>query len=129
MNDDSTPDSGNRLAAALLVAIMGIGSLTLWIGVPIGSAWAASKFTESSAEHFMLALLMALVGMSVFALILVWLNDVFLRTTGAERRARRRETRLGGPLERMLAWSFAIALVALFVWFFFLAQNPSQQVI
>jgi hypothetical protein len=34
-----------------------------------------------------------------------------------------------GPLEPMLIVSFLVALVALCVWFFVFAENPSPQVI
>jgi hypothetical protein len=65
---------------------------------------------------------------------LFWINRLYLRVTLAtededddddeeERRW------MHGPLEPMLVGSLIIALVLLFVWFFFLAENPSRQVI
>ena len=53
---------------------MGVGSLVLWIGLPIGVLWALSKVTESSTQHFVLALIAVPAAMVLFAPALLWLN-------------------------------------------------------
>jgi hypothetical protein len=37
-----------RLLAALLIGLMAVGSVVLWIGVPVGWLYVASQLTESS---------------------------------------------------------------------------------
>jgi hypothetical protein len=73
--------------------------------------------------------------MALFAPALFWLNGLYLRVTGimARLEAEEEETgwhrRVRGPLEPMLAVSFAVAAIALAIWFFFVAKNPPHQVI
>ena len=45
-------------------------------------------------------------------------------TKSGTRKRRKRGSSPGGPLEPLLVICFAIALVALVVWFFFFAENP-----
>jgi hypothetical protein len=106
---------------------MAVGSLALWIGIPVGSLWLAAKLTDSKGAHFLLTLPMTIVAMGGFAVFLAWLNGLYLAVIGPQ------ETEEGapparGPLERMLVWSLVVALLALFGWFFFLAENPSELV-
>ena len=71
---------------------MGVGSLVLWIGLPIGVLWALSKMTESSTHHFVAALIAVPAAMALFAPALFWLNGLYLRVIGAS--GRKRTTRL-----------------------------------
>jgi hypothetical protein len=125
----------DRIAAGFLLALLGVGSLALWIGIPTLSMWLASKAADTLAYHFILALLMTLVGMALWIVFLAWLNQLYLRVSGiaarleADRRAGWARQRFRGPLELFLTVSFMLAIVALFIWFFFFAQNPSSQVI
>jgi hypothetical protein len=125
----------DRLAAGFLLVLLAVGSLALWIGVPALCLWAASKAADTLAYHFILALLMTLVAMSVWFVFLTWLNQLYMRVSGmaarieADRKAGWARERFRGPLELFLTASFMIALAALFVWFFFFAENPSSQVI
>jgi hypothetical protein len=129
------PSLARRGAIALIVIGLAIGSGILWIGIPIICLWVSSKVTESFAEDFLLALPMTIAAMMLWTLVLVWLNQLYLRVTGIEARmeadaqAGWRRRRLRGPLESMLFASFLIAMVALFFWFFVLAENPSRQVL
>ena len=123
----------DRVVGAFLIALLGIGSLTLWIGIPLGSLYVASKFTDNNGEHFIATLFMTLAGMALFAPALFWVNNLYLRVVGALDEEEDEEDapprRLRGPLEVFLGGSFVIALVALFVWFFLFAENPGPQVI
>jgi len=57
----------DRLAAGFLLLLMGVGSLVLWIGLPGGVLWALSRLTESSTQHFLLALIAVPAAMVLFA--------------------------------------------------------------
>jgi hypothetical protein len=128
----------DRLAAGFLLALMAVGSLVLWIGVPAGCLYAAGQLTETAAEHFLLALPMTLAAMMLFGWLLFWINGIYMRVSGvirassaepeeADEEEERRVQR--GPLELFLVVSLVIALVALCIWFFAFAENPPRQVI
>ena len=40
----------DRFVAGFLLILLVIGSLVLWIGIPVATLWALSKVTESSAQ-------------------------------------------------------------------------------
>jgi len=124
-----------RLAAAFVVIVLGLACLVFWLGIPIGGLWALSKATDSFVTHFVVGLLGVPMAMALFSPVLFWLNFLYLRVSGVLARLEQDELesgwhrRLRGPLEPMLLASFVVALVALFVWFFFLAESPPRQVI
>lgn len=124
--------TGDRLAAGFLLVLMAIGSFALWIGVPYATLWASSKLVDSLAGHFVVALPMTLAAMVAWGAGLFWLNALYLRVTGFFDEPEDPDEpprRVRGPLEPILVGSLVIALVALFVWFFAFAENPSRQVI
>jgi ABC-type proline/glycine betaine transport system permease subunit len=117
----------DRAAAAFLLLAMLAGCLVLWIGIPLAVLWAVSNLTESGSRHFLLSLMLIPTAMILFAPALLWLNDLYLRVEGVvgsaeENRQWRRSLR--GPLRPLLYISMVVALVALFFWIFFLAENP-----
>ncbi len=120
----------DRLAAGFLLALMAVGSLVLWIGVPVGCLYAASQIVESQANHYVVGLPLTLIGMLLFGTGLFWLNRLYMRITvpwllkEAEEDDEEFPRPLRGPLEPMLVGSMVIALVTLLVWFFFFAENP-----
>jgi hypothetical protein len=121
----------DRLAAGFLLALMGVGCLVLWIGLPAGVLWALSRVTESSTYHFVAAVIAVPAAMILFAPALFWLNRLYLRVIGAlraEEDDEDRPWRLGGPLELFLVASLAIALAALLAWIFFLGERPPYTV-
>ena len=110
---------------------MAVGSLALWIVVPLGCLWVSSKAVGSSAEEYLLGLPMTIAAMIVFGIALVRLNQLYLRVTGVLARYEAEQEEFGvaprflrGPLEPLLVGSLIIALLAMFVWFFLLAKNP-----
>ena len=111
---------------------MGVGSLVLWVGIPAGVLWALSRLTESSTQHFLLALIAVPAAMVLFAPLLFWLNGLYLTVTGAlrpEEDDEERRWRLGGPLELFLFASLAMAVAALLAWiFFFFGERPPYTV-
>jgi hypothetical protein len=124
-----------RLAGAFVLVVMLLACLVFWIGIPVGGLWALSKVTDSFAGHFVIGLIGVPTAMALFSPALFWLNGLYLRVTGvlARLEAEEEETgwhrRVRGPLEPMLIVSFVVALVALTIWFFFIAEDPPRQVI
>ncbi|SRR6266542_1152705 len=120
----------DRLVAGFLLVLLGVGSLVLWVGIPFGGLWLFSKLTKSWNMHFFLSLVCIPIAMALFSPALFWLNGLYLRVTGVIGRDHEedRERRLRGPLELFLYAGMAIALVALFGWFFFLAKYPPEVV-
>jgi ABC-type dipeptide/oligopeptide/nickel transport system permease component len=120
----------DRLAASFVLAVMAVACLGLFIGVPLGVLWGLSKLTDSFATHFVGGLLGIPLAIALLSPALFWLNGLYLRITGAHRDEEEWDElyepafRVRGPLEPMLVAAFAIALVALIVWFFFFAENP-----
>jgi hypothetical protein len=121
----------DRLVAAFLLLLMVIGSLALWLVVPAGSLWVLTQLSESKTFHLFVGLLGVPAAMILFAPLLFWLNALYLRVTGhwVYDEEEDRPRRLHGPLEPILLWSLLLALIALFVWFFVFAENPSTQVL
>ena len=117
----------DRMVAAFLLVLLGIGSLALWLVVPAGSLWLLSRLSDNSEYHLLVGLFAVPAAMMLFAPLLFWLNGLYLRVTGhwAYDEEEDRPRRLRGPLEPLLLWSFVIALVVFCYWFFFLAGDPA----
>ena len=119
-----------RVAGAFVLVVMALGCTILWIGIPLGGLWALGKATDDFVTHFVVGLLGVPVLMVLYAPVLFWLNDLYLRVSGVARRIAEDEQesgwrrRVGGPLEPMLAISFVVELTAFLIWFFFIAENP-----
>jgi membrane protease YdiL (CAAX protease family) len=121
----------DRAAAAFLLVMLAVGTLVLWIGIPAGILWALSKLTESSTNHFLLALLLVPTAMILFAIVLAWINALYLRVIGAVPSEEDEEDgrwRWRGPLGLFLSVSMVVALVALIVWMLFIADHPTLTV-
>jgi hypothetical protein len=124
-----------RVAGAFVLVVMALACVAWWIALPVGWLWGLAQLTDDGATHFVGGLLGVPMLMVLFSPLLFWLNGLYLRVTGilARLEADEEETgwkrRVRGPLEPMLALSFAVAIVALFIWFFFVAENPPPQVI
>jgi hypothetical protein len=124
----------DRVAAGFLIAVMAIGSPILWVGVPAASSWAAAQLTADQTTHLQITVPLAIAGMVLFARLLFWVNKLYLRIVarGIELEPEDEEGHprfMRGPLEPILVFSLVLALIALTVWFFAFAENPSQQVI
>jgi ABC-type proline/glycine betaine transport system permease subunit len=126
---------GDRIAGAFVLAVLAVACLVFWVGIPVGVLWALSKATDDATTHFVSGLLGVPLVMALFSPLLFWLNNLYLRVTGVLDRLAEDEEEAGwqrrvrGPLEPMLFLSLAVAIVALFIWFFFVAENPPRQII
>ena len=119
-------------AAIMLVALMALGSVVMWVGVPLGLIYLASKLADTpnpSMGPYLLVLIGLPIGMAVVGKGLGLLNRAHIRLTGAEvdayrpgwtrsMRAERKVERRGGVLDRVMIISVGLAVVLAAVWFF-----------
>jgi hypothetical protein len=107
-------------SAALMLLIMFIGSLVLWIGIPVGSLFVGSRVqTATDSLGVAMASMAGVVIVSLMVLLptLGWLNRKHM-----EVRAARGHQDLGqAPLEGVMVVSAGMALLAFCIWFFFFA--------
>ena len=127
----------SRAAAAALVVAMGVGSLVLWIGLPLGWLWLAGRLSEDYPTIYLIALAAAPLSMVLFGWGLYRLNRVYMRVSGAPvpsagrqrsawMRSMRDDRNLRAPknvLDTFMAISVAIAFVLFLIWFFFFAGS------
>jgi hypothetical protein len=120
------------MRAFLLVALMALGSVLMWIGVPLGLIYLASKLADTpnpSMGPYLLVLIGLPIGMAVIGKGLGALNRAHIRVTGAETdayrpgwtrsmRGERKVERRNGVLDRVMIVSVVAAGVAFAVWFF-----------
>jgi hypothetical protein len=115
-----------------LVALMAVGSVVMWLGVPLGLVYLASKVADTpnpSMGPYLLIIIGLPVGMAVVGKGLGALNRAHIRVTGAEVdeyrpgwtrsvRGERQVDRRGGVLDRVMIVSVALAALVFAVWFF-----------
>ena len=126
-----------RAAEYALAALIFIGSLVMWIGLPLGWVWVVSRFADHYPDVYAGALFGCPVTMVLFGLLLTRLNAAHLRVThrhpsqartawlkslSGDRHARRQWT----VLDTSMVISVVIAIVTMAVWYFFFAHayNP-----
>ena len=124
--------------ALLLVLLMALGSVFLWIVVPVGWLFIASRTTETSAPTlgpYLLVIFAIPVTMYIVGKLLYKTNSLYERVTGQDSDVRvqlpwhkslRDSAGSGRPttvLEVVMISSVAIALLAFGIWFFFFAGS------
>jgi hypothetical protein len=124
--------------ALLLVLLMALGSVVMWIGVPLGLIYLAAHISGSSnpsAGPYVLVLVGLPIGMAIVGKLLGILDRAHSRLTGRvddtrrpaawmrSMRAERTSTRRTGVLDRVMLASVALAVVAFGVWFFAFAGS------
>ncbi len=132
-----------RPAAIVLILLMAIGSITLWIGIPLGWIWIASQFTTTTQPRisaYLLIIVAIPVSMAIVARGLRVLNRKYgeltgqvtsVRYRGAWLRSMRGERQSNRPmtvLDIVMVASVSLALLVLLVWFLFLAGSPLPNV-
>jgi hypothetical protein len=127
-----------RLAETILIAMMGVGSLFLWVGIPAGWLILASSLYSAYPKIYLVALLFCPITMILFGWFLVRLNGMYqglfpehddrerapgraawMRSVGADASMRRPLP----VLETFMSISVAVAVIAMLVWFFFFAGS------
>ena len=129
---------GRGAGSALLVLLMAVGSVFMWIGVPVLWLYLASRLYESSQPSFgvYFGVLVAIAAsMAVMGKLLGMLNRWHMTLTGNLPRKREQTIwlksmrgdatakRQHGVLATVMAVSVGIALVLFGVWFFFFAEG------
>jgi hypothetical protein len=139
---DGRGNSARRIAAPriveyLLAVAIFLGSLALWIVVPVGSLWIASHVSTNATTVVLSVLIICPIAMLLCGLGLSALYGAYLRVSDARPTPGRtawlgslsgdRKPKRGRRpvLDFSLTFSASAALVLLLVWFFFLAENYS----
>jgi hypothetical protein len=107
-------------STALFLALMFLGSLGLWVGVPLLWLFVAGRIqgaTGSLGAAVGLAMLGVLVSIVAMVPLLRWLGERHAHA----RLARGLEDLGNAPLEGVIVVSAVVALAAFVVWFFFLS--------
>ncbi len=125
-----------------IIALMALGSVGMWIGVPLGLIYLASQIAGSSrpsAGPYLLVLIGLPVGMALVGKGLGYLDRVHGRLTGrredrrratwlrsmrAERVNYEREKQEVTAIERILVITVALVVVLFEIWFFFFSPSP-----
>jgi hypothetical protein len=124
--------------ALLLVVLMAVGSVFLWLVVPIGWLWIASHSTKTSAPTlgpYLLVIFAIPVTMWIVGRLLYRTNHLYERVTGQDAEVRvqlpwhksMRDSATSGRrttvLDVVMIGSVAVALTAFGIWFFFFAGS------
>jgi hypothetical protein len=113
--------------AALLVVMMFMGSLVLWIGVPVGWLWIGSHLQNGSGLATAIGAMMIGMLLTIVALVslLAWLNRKHVELLEARGRSAHLPENATTALEFVLVASAVVAVVGFFVWFFgFSGSSP-----
>jgi hypothetical protein len=125
---------GTKLAGLLLIALMAVGSILLWLGIPIGWVYLASQIVSSSQPSmgpYLLVIAGIGVSIAVVGKALAVLDRAYGRVVrGTEQlaprqlpwhRSLRGERDARAPLTvlgTVMIWSVSIAAIAFGIWFF-----------
>lgn len=127
-----------RPLALALVAVMAVGSVALWIGIPVAWLWAASHATKTQAPTlgpYLLVIVGVPVSMWIAGKLLFRTNRLYERVTGRQAEVRVRlpwhrslrdsstPGRRTTVLDVVMVGSVTVALVAFGIWFFFFAGS------
>jgi hypothetical protein len=131
---------GNPLARYGLIAAMAIGSVTLWLGIPVGWLWLGSMWQADSQSTgfgpYILVIAGIIVSAVLMAKLLSKLNRVYGRVTHAEPVVRVRmpwHRSMRGEddsrpartvLDVVMVCSVSAAMTVFGIWFFFFAGSP-----
>jgi hypothetical protein len=125
-------------AALLLVVLMALGSVFLWIVVPVGWLWIASHSTDTSAPTlgpYLLVIFAVPITMWLVGKVLFRTNRLYERVTGTDAEVRvqlpwhksLRDSATSGRrttvLDIVMISSVSVALLAFAVWFFLFAHT------
>jgi len=124
--------------ALVLIALMAIGSVILWIGIPVGWIYAVSHMVDSSQPSlgpYVLLIFGIPITMALFGKLLFGLDHVYARVTRQDSevqfrapwlksmRGERNTARRLTVLEMTMIVSVSIALLGFAIWFFAFAGS------
>ena len=122
-----------------MVALMAVGSVMMWIGLPIGLIFIASRVADSpqpSMGPYMIIVFGLPVGMALIGMGLARLGRVYDRTVGSaddkipraawlkSMRAERGSGRRRSMLDVVMVLSVGFCLLCMAIWFFAFAESP-----
>lgn len=135
-----TASGKTRVLAIALIALMALGSVLMWLGIPFGWIYLASKLATTSQPTlgpYLVVIVGVPVSMVIVARLLSRLNRYYgeltgtishvrvvlpwLRSMRGEREPPTAQTRT--VLDVVMITSVALALVCMAVWFFFFAGS------
>ena len=135
----SKVETGSRgLAAVVLILLMGIGSIAMWVVVPVGLVYLASQLQDSSQPSlgpYLVVIFGLPIGMVIIGKLLGSLDRYYHRVTGTERdvrvqlpwmksmRGERGSTRPFRMLNLVMVVSVSLAAICFGIWFFFFAGS------
>ena len=136
--DATPPKRAGLLFRAFIILLMAIGSIAMWLGVPVGLIYGVSQMVDSTQPQlgpYMIILFGVPIGMTIIGKFLGTLDRYYIRRTGGmqERyragwlRSMRGERKASGNwkvLDVVMIWSVTTAGIAMGVWFFFFAGSP-----
>jgi len=130
--------AGTGVAKVALIALMAVGSIFLWIGIPVGWLWIGSQIQSDSGQAsfglYLGILLGIIVSMVAMGKLLSGLNGAYGRLTGSEvvrvrmpwHRSLRGEEEGRAPrqiLDVVMVISVMTAGFAFLIWFLFFAGS------
>lgn len=128
-----------RLAATGIAGIMLVAAFSLWTVIPVGWIWIGSKVSKTqapSAGPYMIVFFGIVISIILVVLVLAWLNRLYENLIGTtevhvERvmlwrslSDERRKVRRWSVMEVVLLSSVLVAVVAMAIWFLFIAGSP-----
>jgi hypothetical protein len=135
----SKVETGSRgLAALVLILLMAVGSIAMWLVVPIGLVYLASQLQDSSQPSlgpYLVVIFGLPIGMVVIGKLLGRLDRYYHRVTGTERdvrvqlpwmksmRGERGSTRPFRMLNVVMVVSVSLAGICFGIWFFVFAGS------
>ena len=112
-------------SALLAMAMMVVGGLLMWVGVPAGWLWIGSQ-VQAESDSIGMAIAVMMVGVVVSVLLLARLLMSLNHWHERLREASGRPARENSLLELVLVVTAGVAVVAFGVWFFILTgPGPS----
>jgi hypothetical protein len=128
----------NKLAAAGLILLMALGSVFLWVAIPVGWLVIASRLTDSSQPSlgpYLVVIIGIPVSMFAVGRLLGRLNGAYESVTGKQAtvrvqmpwhrsmRGEREDPRPRTVLDVVMVCSVGLALFVFGIWFFFFAGS------
>jgi hypothetical protein len=123
----------------VVIALMAVGSIAMWLGVPVGLIYAVSQMVDSTQPQlgpYLIILFGVPIGMTIIGKGLGALDRYYNRRTGgmqeryrpgwtrSMRGERKPTTGNWKVLDVVMIWSVSTAGVAMGIWFLFFSGSP-----